>query len=488
MDAEINHFNNTFPDVFNNDNLSQYFTVKTFNNQFNDLNKIDLSILHLNIRSLAANGDDFISYIETLDVKFDIICLSETWLNDSNVIDNHFFPLYNSYHSFRPAGKRGGGVSIFVLKNHLSENLLHLSSNEESIECVFVQLKNGDSYIKVGCVYRPPYNNHDDFLFQYENKLTSLNPNNSSCIICGDFNYDLFKISQDHKSANFYEHSSSISFIPTIHKPTRITNQTFSLIDNIFVNNLNNFHSGLFSYDVSDHVPIFLVYKSILTENVILPVTYQIRNMSSSHLSNLYETFDAIDFGYLEGLDCDDAVKQLHLKILTSYNNCCPIKNKTKSHKDTIKPWINPSIKALIKKRQNLFMLQRQNKISTVAYNRFRNLVTSKIRTAKKTYFQNLFNDIKKDTKKTWSIINEIIRPNCNKNASEIKSIIHNDSLIIQPNTIASIFNSYFPFVGKIISDAFSNGNHFQNFAIQNSPVNSFFFSYVNNEDVRNII
>ena len=116
--------------------------------------------------------------------------------------------------------------------------------------------------------------------------------------------------------------------------------------------------------------------------------------MSSSHLSNLYETFDAIDFGYLEDLDCDDAVKQLHLKILTSYNNCCPIKNKTNSHKDTIKPWINPSIKALIKKRQNLFMLHRQNKISTVAYNRFRNLVTSKIRTAKKTYYQNLFNDI----------------------------------------------------------------------------------------------
>ena len=129
IDAEINHFNNAFPDVFNNDNLNQYFTVETFNNQFNHLSKTDLSILHLNIRSLAANGDDFISYIETLNVKFDIICLSETWLNDSNIIDNHFFPLYNSYHSFRPAGKRGGDVSIFVIKNHPFENLPHLSSN-----------------------------------------------------------------------------------------------------------------------------------------------------------------------------------------------------------------------------------------------------------------------------------------------------------------------------------------------------------------------
>ena len=78
IDADINHFNNAFPDVFNNDNSNQYFTVETFNNQFNHLNKTDLSILHLNIRSLAANGEDFISYIETLTVKFDIICLSET--------------------------------------------------------------------------------------------------------------------------------------------------------------------------------------------------------------------------------------------------------------------------------------------------------------------------------------------------------------------------------------------------------------------------
>ena len=74
------------------------------------------------------------------------------------------------------------------------------------------------------------------------------------------------------------------------------------------------------------------------------------RNMSSSHVSNLYDAFDAIDFVCLESLDCDDVIEQLHLKILSFYNNCCPMKNKTKSHTDTIKTWISCSIKALIKK------------------------------------------------------------------------------------------------------------------------------------------
>ena len=87
-----------------------------------------------------------------------------------------------------------------------------------------------------------------------------------------------------------------------------------------------------------------------------------------------------------------------------------------------------------------------------------------------------------------WSVINKIIRPICNKNASEIKSIFHNNSLFIQPNTIASIFNSYFSSVGQIITDSFPNDNQLQNSTIQNLHVNSFIFSYDNNEEVKTII
>ena len=83
------------------------------------------------------------------------------------------------------------------------------------------------------------------------------------------------RVSLDHRSADFYDHANSISFIPTIHKPTRITDQTFSLIDNILVNHLENFRAGLLSYDVSDHMPIFLIYKSILSVNISVPEKIQ---------------------------------------------------------------------------------------------------------------------------------------------------------------------------------------------------------------------
>ena len=61
IDAEITHFNNIFPDVLNDQNCS-YFKVETFNSEITELNQIDLSIIYLNIRYLAANGDGFYSY------------------------------------------------------------------------------------------------------------------------------------------------------------------------------------------------------------------------------------------------------------------------------------------------------------------------------------------------------------------------------------------------------------------------------------------
>ena len=47
-------------------------------------------------------------------------------------------------------------------------------------------------------------------------------------------------------------------FFPLITRPTRITSNTATLIDNIFTNNLNNLSvRGLMFCDISDHLPIF---------------------------------------------------------------------------------------------------------------------------------------------------------------------------------------------------------------------------------------
>ena len=52
----------------------------------------------------------------------------------------------------------------------------------------------------------------------------------------------------------------SHSLIPTITKPTRVTHNTCSLIDDVYVNNFSNGSSslsGILYWDISDHYPIF---------------------------------------------------------------------------------------------------------------------------------------------------------------------------------------------------------------------------------------
>ena len=207
IDIELNHFNNIYPDIHANQAI-QYFSTETFQTQFPNLKPCDLSVIHLNIRSIHANGSVFCSYLETLKSKFDVICLSETWNNNLPTID-HFFPSYIGFHSSRPEGTRGGGVSIFISKRFSNVELLDLSSNGEAIECIFVRFKSSNVLINIGCIYRPPQNNHDELISLFEDKLRSLNLNSSTCIICGDFNYDLFKISDDNNSSNFYDTANS---------------------------------------------------------------------------------------------------------------------------------------------------------------------------------------------------------------------------------------------------------------------------------------
>ena len=52
----------------------------------------------------------------------------------------------------------------------------------------------------------------------------------------------------------------SMSLFPLINKPTRITNQCHSIIDNIYTNSINeDIISGVIIADISDHFPIFSI-------------------------------------------------------------------------------------------------------------------------------------------------------------------------------------------------------------------------------------
>ena len=81
-DVDLNHFNGLYPSL-QTSRENQYFDSDKFNSVFCSDGAKDFSILHLNIRSIRANGDALILYLSSLNSKFDVICLTETWAHNT---------------------------------------------------------------------------------------------------------------------------------------------------------------------------------------------------------------------------------------------------------------------------------------------------------------------------------------------------------------------------------------------------------------------
>ena len=77
-------------------------------------------------------------------------------------------------------------------------------------------------------------------------------------ILCGDFNLDILNYDNNENTLNLLNSLTSQLLIPIITKPSRITNQTTTLIDNIFINQPNGFVSGIDLNKITDPTIILL--------------------------------------------------------------------------------------------------------------------------------------------------------------------------------------------------------------------------------------
>ena len=143
--------------------LPSIFADKTA--ELNNENKF--SILHLNIRSIANKFDCFKGLLDSLDMNFKIIGLTETWLNDCT---NNIFEMPNyNYTGLNRANKKGGGVGIYVAKQLEYKIRKDLNTNiEDTIETIFIEISvpKGKNII-IGVIYRPPNNKIEIFQWNY---------------------------------------------------------------------------------------------------------------------------------------------------------------------------------------------------------------------------------------------------------------------------------------------------------------------------------
>ena len=69
----------------------------------------------------------------------------------------------------------------------------------------------------------------------------------------GDFNINLLKNDIRNIKDNFTNMFHSYNYFPLINTPTRVTETSSTLIDNIFSNHLTDHTNGVICSDLSDH-------------------------------------------------------------------------------------------------------------------------------------------------------------------------------------------------------------------------------------------
>ena len=145
--------------------------------------------------------------------------------------------------------------------------LQELTTTEYHIECFVVKIMyTGNAFI-VGTVYRPPTCNIIDFNDILSNILEQIV--HHSCFIKGDYLLDLMKHDKHPPTEIFFDVMYASYFIPVINRPTSVTMNTCTFIDNTCANQHdvreNQVH-GILKTDINDHFFIILYQLQEITK------------------------------------------------------------------------------------------------------------------------------------------------------------------------------------------------------------------------------
>ena len=409
------------------------------------------SIIHFNSRSLNCNFTKIKDYLNQFTM-FDVVAISETWLDEEKETDVRLegYELYTT----NRLNRKGGGVALLVNSELKSKKVQSMSIQiDNMLECVTIEIEIGkNKSIIISCIYRTPGSCIDSFndkiINMYDKKIDK-----KMIFVCGDFNIDLLK-SHDHGKTKFFiDTLYSLGLFPTILKPTRITTDSATLIDNIFTNTIENkIISGLLLNDISDHLPVFttLQYSNFTKKQNNVDIHKTTRHRTPEAIEALKEDLREQRWTDVYTNNNPNKAYEEFLSVFTTlYDKHCPRKIKRKAKYDD-KPWITRGLENACKKKNLLYrhFLKNRTKEAEHKYKRYKNKLISIMRHSKKEYYHKQLELHKNNTQGIWKVLNGIIKKHSGKINYPKYFIKNNQSIITETQETANEFNKYFVNVG----------------------------------------
>ena len=434
----------------------------------------DLTILQLNIRGLLGKQEHLKQLLLEFTNPPDILLLCETWLKP-NTENNINFPGYKCYHASRK-DRIGGGVSILVSSRLRSRHRPDLLSQTNIFEYQVVELKTNKQNLMLVSGYRPPNTNSDKSLREYKDILNRLKCYKHHDIIIGlDHNYDLLKSETNKTTTQFMNLNDDFDLICGITKPTRITDKSATLLDNIIISGRLqcNYTPYVIIDDLSDHYPCLMVVHNVNLSRKD-KVTVSKRSITDESIVKIRHRLDSVDWSYLNNQGVNEAFESFHTKLTDTIDEVCPQKElKLRQDKLIRDPWISKGIRNSLRKQKKLYkeQLNSGDSVSTNRYKVYRNLLKKLLRQSKIAYFTSKCLEYKQNSRKLWQLINQVINKR-QKKTQVIENLKIDNLLKYSPSDITNGFCDHFASVGKHYAENIQASEVFVETYIDQIPVN----------------
>ena len=226
-----------------------------------------------------------------------------------------------------------------------------------------------------------------------------------------------------------------------------------SLIDNIFIsdNFLGKHFSRIIIDDISDHLPCVTVLENVIkskksrkqiTSRDLRPKNIEKLKTEILHLNNHQYNYTNVNLNF----------EKYHADLCNAIETHCPIRTRMiPSHKFRNLPWITSGLFKSMGQSKRLyqrFISDQTNCLLEDKYKTYRNILNNVKRSCKIKYYQEKCEEFKKNTRKLWQLVNDVIHRSNDK--SSIIDCIKVDNIeIYDKKMISNKFGEYFSQLGS---------------------------------------
>ena len=352
--------------------------ISDFEEEFHSLN-IDISngppidinnfiIVHYNINSILAPNriEELTDVCQTLNI--DILILSESKV-DQNIPNNLItIPGYHEplRHDRNINGRHGGGVLMYIAEHLPFQHRTELQNN--NYQHIWADIRINNNLFSINGLYRPPNESaedHQHFLQTAEDILQQLSNYEKADykLLSGDLNFGncyckvpiLNPKPLDSSAPDLF---SSYGFHQLIDIPTRVTENTVSLISLIYVNRPDDVVCHGTLHRIADHDGVLVSFN--IESKKPKPKTKTIYDYKKADMAGLIQWIKEYDFENTVFCRQIKDQTEVYTEVLKlGFAKFVPLKTITIRPSDA--PWCNSYTRLLLRKKNRNYKIYKKH-------------------------------------------------------------------------------------------------------------------------------